>query len=52
MLYDDLEGWDVWSWREAQEGICRIYVKIQLTHFVVQEKVTQHCKTIILRLKK
>ena len=30
----------------------RIYVYLQLIHVVVQQKLTQHCKPIILQLKK
>ena len=35
--------------RFQREGI---YVYIELTHFIVQQKLTQHCKAIILQLKK
>ena len=28
-----------------------IYVYIQLIHFIVQQKLTQHCKAIIFQLK-
>ena len=35
--------------RSEREGI---YVYIQLIHFVVQQKLTQHCKATILQLKK
>ena len=28
-----------------------IYVYIQLSHFVVQQKLTQHCKAVILQQK-
>ena len=35
--------------RLQREGI---YVYIELIHFVVQQKLTQHCKAIILQLKK
>ena len=50
MLYDHLEGWDREGGREAQEGgDMGIYVCIQLIHFVVQQKLTQHCKVIILQ---
>ena len=35
--------------KSKKEGI---YVYIQLIHFVVQRKLTQHCKAIILKLKK
>ena len=35
--------------RSKREGI---YVYIQVIHFIAQQKLTQHCKAIILRLKK
>ena len=43
MLYDDLEGWGGVRGRIKREGI---YVYID---FVVQKKLTQHCKAIILQ---
>ena len=48
---DDLEGWMVSGvgGRLQREGI---YVYIELIHFVVQQELTQHCKAIILQLKK
>ena len=46
MLCDDLEGWDVVG-REVQEG--GDYAYIELIHFIVQQKLTQHCKAIILQ---
>ena len=50
MLCDDLEGWDREDGREAQEGgDMGIYVYLQLIHFVVQQKLAQHCKAIILQ---
>ena len=50
MLCDDLEGWDGEGGREAQEGgDMGMYVHIELIHFVVQQKLTQHCKAIILQ---
>ena len=51
MLCDDLEGWmgGGVGGRLQREGIC---VCIQLIHFVVQQKLTQHCKAIILQFKK
>ena len=50
MLYDDLEGWDREDGREAQEGgDMGIYVYIYLIHFVVQQKLAQHCKAIVLQ---
>ena len=46
MLCDDLEGWDVEvGGMFKREGI---YALIYLIHFVVQQKLTQHCKAIIL----
>ena len=52
MLCDNLDGWDGgggMGGRSKREGI---YVYIQLIHFGVQQKLTQHCKAIILQLKK
>ena len=50
MLCDHLEGWDKEDGREAQEeGDMEIFVYLQLIHFVVQQKLTQHCKAIILQ---
>ena len=50
MLCDDLDGWDGGEGgRAKKEGI---YVYIQLIHFTVQQKLTQHCKAIILPPKK
>ena len=50
MLCDDLEGWDKEGGREDQEeGDIEVYVCIWLIHFVVQQKLTQHCKAIIFR---
>ena len=50
MLCDDLEGWDGEGGREAQEGEdMGIYVYIYLIHFVIKQKLTQHCKAIILQ---
>ena len=44
MLCDHLEGWDREGGRETQEGgdmgIC---VYIQVIHFVIQQKLTEHC---------
>ena len=37
------------GWGEAQEaGVC---VHSQLTHIVVQQEPSQHCKAILLQLK-
>ena len=50
MLSDDLEGWDTEDQREAQEGgDMGMYVCIWLIHFVVQQKLAQHCEAIILQ---
>ena len=50
VLYDYLEGWDREGGREMQEGgDMEIYVYIQLIYFVVQQKLTQHCKATILQ---
>ena len=35
--------------QSRREGL---YVYIQLIHFIVQQKSTQHCKAIILQYKK
>ena len=44
-----LRGWGEESGgREAQEGGVDIYM--ELIHVVVQQKLTQHCKAIILQL--
>ena len=41
-----LEGWD----REMQEGGgMGMYVYVYLIHFVIQQKLTHHCKAIILQ---
>ena len=47
MLCDDLEGWDGGGWSQGVE----IHVYIQLTHFVIPQELTQHCKAITLQLK-
>ena len=50
MLCDDLEGWDREDGREAQEGgDMGTYVRILLIHFVMKQKLTHHCKAIILQ---
>ena len=50
MFCDDLAGWDREGGREAQEGgDMGIYVYIKQIHFVVQQKLKQHCKAIILQ---
>ena len=48
MLCDHLEGWDKEGGRETQEGEdMGIYVYVLLIHFVIQQKLTRHCKAII-----
>ena len=47
VLSDDPEGWDGGMEGKAKrEGIC---VCIELIHFFVQQKMTQHYKAIILQ---
>ena len=49
MLCDHLEGWDREDGREMQEGgDMGISVCVWLIHFVIQQKLTHHCKAIIL----
>ena len=49
MLCDDQAGGLGVGGRPEREGM---YVHLQLIHFVVQQKLTQHCKAVILQLKK
>ena len=50
VLCDHLEGWDREGRKETQEGgDVGIYVYIELIHFIVQQKLTHHCKAIILQ---
>ena len=50
VLCDHLEGWDREGGRETQEGgDMGTYVYIQLIHFVIQQELTQNCKTMILQ---
>ena len=50
MLCDPLEVWDREGGRETQEGGgMGIYVYVYLIHFVIQQKLTQHFKAIILQ---
>ena len=52
MLCDDLDGWDGRvGWEGGPKGRA-IYVYIQLIHFVVQQKLTQHCKATIHQKRK
>ena len=47
MLCKDLGRWDGGVGRRSRrEGI---YVYVELIHFIVQQKLTQHCKAIILQ---
>ena len=47
MLCGDLDEWDggAVGGRFRREGI---YVYIELIHFIVQKKLTQHCKATML----
>ena len=47
MLCDDLERWD--GGRGGRLKRERVYVNIQLSHLVAQQKLTQKCKAIILQ---
>ena len=50
MLCDHLKGCDKEGGRETQEGgDMEIHVFMQLIHFAIQQKLTQHCKAIILQ---
>ena len=50
MLCDHLEGCDREGGRETPDGgdmgICEY---VELIHFVIQQKLTKHCKAIILQ---
>ena len=50
MPCDDLEGWDGGGGREGKEG--GYAGNTETIHFVVQQKLTQHCKAVILQVKK
>ena len=45
---DHLEEWDREGGSETQEGDMGIYVYAELIHFIIKQKVTHHCKAIIL----
>ena len=47
VLCEDLDEWD--GRDEKTEGT---NADVQLIHFIVQQKLTQHCKAIYLQLKK
>ena len=50
MLRVHLEEWDREGGRETQEeGDMGMYVYVLLIHFVIQQKLTHHCKAIILQ---
>ena len=47
VLCDDLEEWDREGGREMQEGgDMAICVYVWLIHFVIQRKLTHHCREI------
>jgi len=48
VLCDELEGWD--GGRAVRGRLERewMYVHLQMTHATVQQKLMQHCKSIIL----
>ena len=53
VLCDDLDGWEWEAGSKGRGDICVcVCVCIQLIHFVVQRKLTQHRKAIIPELKK
>ena len=48
MLCGDPEGWD-WSegdWGGRRLKGAEIYVYVELIHVAIQQKPTQHCKTV------
>ena len=50
VLCDHLKGWNREGGRETQEGgDTGIYVYVELIHFIIQQKLTHHCKAIILQ---
>ena len=50
MLCDHLEGWDKEGGKETQEGgDMGIYVYVWLIHLVIKQKLTHHCRAIILQ---
>ena len=44
--------WPTGMWVTGKPTRVRMYICVGLIHFVVQQKLTPHCKTIILQLKK
>ena len=51
VLCEDLGRWD-WGGEGGKSKREGIYAYIQLIHFVVQQKLVQYCKPIILQFKK
>ena len=52
VLCDHLEGWDREGGRETQQGgDMGIYVYVQPIHSVIKQKLTHHCKAVILPIK-
>ena len=47
-LCDDLDGWAGCGRGPRRRGY--LYMYMELIHFVVQQKLTQHCKTTILQI--
>ena len=52
MLCGDLDGWDGVGWEGGPKGRKYTHTHTQLIHFIVQQKLTQHCKATILQFKK
>ena len=49
MLCDCLEGWDGEGGKEMREGgDVGMYECVWLIHFVMKQRLTHHCKAIIL----
>ena len=45
-----LEGRNREGGRETQEGgDMGIYIYVELTHFIIQQKLAHHCKAVILQ---
>ena len=51
MLYDDLDGWEGSRWEGGPRKRGYLYT-YKMIHFIVQQKLTQHCKAIIFKKKK
>lgn len=50
MLRDDLDGWSAGRVRGTSRQ--RGYMYTYISHVVIQQKLKQHCKAIILPIKK